>query len=185
MFQTYQLAIPSWDLSLRLVWQDGQLARLAFEPLAAGKGIATSWLPSPGESPSNGIPDTLREKLERYFAGGTADFRDVPVKLDWATPFQREVYEVCRTIPWGERRTYGELARLVGRPRAARAVGNAMKTNRVPIVIPCHRVVPAGGGLGGFSAPGGVRLKERLLRLESGAPTQRPATATGRPSLRL
>ncbi len=82
------------------------------------------------------------------------------------TAFQRAVIDHCRRIPRGEVLTYGQLAERAGYPRSARAVGNVMATNRVPLIVPCHRVVGAGGNLGGFSAPQGLQMKRRLLRLE-------------------
>ena len=94
------------------------------------------------------------------------DFRDVAVDLEGATSFFRQVYEATREIPAGETRTYGEIAKAVGRPSAAQEVGQAMAKNPVPIIVPCHRVSAAGGKLGGFSAPGGPAAKARLLALE-------------------
>ena len=73
----------------------------------------------------------------------------------------------CRLIPYGQVLTYGELAERAGSPRAARAVGNVMRTNRFPLIVPCHRVVGAAGALGGYSAPTGLKMKRRLLRLEA------------------
>jgi O-6-methylguanine DNA methyltransferase len=86
--------------------------------------------------------------------------------LDWsgATAFQRAVWEALLTIPAGEVRTYADIARQVGRPRAARAVGTACGANPLPLMVPCHRVVAAGGWLGGFSA--GLSWKKKLLQLE-------------------
>ena len=94
-------------------------------------------------------------------------FDTVVLDLSGMTPFQADVIDACRMIEWGETCTYGELAARVGRPGAARAVGNVMRRNRVPLVVPCHRVVGRGGRLVGYSAPGGVELKSRLLRLEA------------------
>ncbi|ACA60035.1 methylated-DNA--[protein]-cysteine S-methyltransferase [Candidatus Desulforudis audaxviator] len=108
----------------------------------------------------------LTDRLETYFSGRAVDFDLIPVDWSGYTPFQRAVLEAVREVPWGETRTYGELARLVGRPRASRAVGNALGTNRTPLVVPCHRIIRAGGALGGFG--GGPELKDRLLRLEGG-----------------
>ena len=88
---------------------------------------------------------------------------------DWrlqVTPFQRKVYEALLKIPKGQVRTYGELARMIGKPRSARAVGQALKANRWAPRIPCHRVVAAGDKLGGYSGPGGPAGKRRLLRRE-------------------
>lgn len=82
------------------------------------------------------------------------------------TPFQRKVYEAILKIPRGQVRTYGEIARVIGQPRAARAVGQALRRNRWAPTIPCHRVVAGGGRFGGYSARGGVAAKRRLLRRE-------------------
>jgi methylated-DNA-[protein]-cysteine S-methyltransferase len=82
------------------------------------------------------------------------------------TPFQRTVYEAVLTIPSGQVRTYAEVARAIGRPKAARAVGQALKRNRWAPAIPCHRVVASDGSLGGYTAPGGVARKRRFLRQE-------------------
>ncbi|MBN1910666.1 MAG: MGMT family protein [Pirellulales bacterium] len=114
-------------------------------------------------------PLFLVEGLTAYARGEPVDFTDVSVWLDNPTPFRRAVLKACRRIPYGQTVTYGELASLIGRPGAARAVGNCMATNRIPLIIPCHRVVGSSGNLGGFSAPGGVQLKRRLLRLEAGS----------------
>jgi methylated-DNA-[protein]-cysteine S-methyltransferase len=111
----------------------------------------------------------LRRRLRDYTLGRPDDFRDVCVALPKLTAFQRAVIDATRQIPCGETRSYAELAGEAGRPGAARAVGNVMASNRVPIVIPCHRVVASGGKWGGFSAPQGVDLKRRMLDVEAGA----------------
>lgn len=108
----------------------------------------------------------LRARLQRYAEGEPADFGDVRVRDAGETPFQRRVLRAVRRVRFGETVTYGELAVRCGSPGAARAVGSVMARNRVPIVFPCHRVVSA-GGVGGFSAPRGIRLKQRMLKLES------------------
>ena len=85
---------------------------------------------------------------------------------DEVTPFQRKVYEALLKIPKGQVRTYAQIARAVGRPKAARAVGQACKSNRWAPAIPCHRVVASDGKLGGYSGPGGLAGKRRLLQRE-------------------
>jgi methylated-DNA-[protein]-cysteine S-methyltransferase len=105
--------------------------------------------------------------LKAYAAGKRVDFSSVQVECGPLTEFQRRVLAACRAIPHGQTRTYGQLAASAGSPRAARAVGNVMAANRIPLVVPCHRVVPRSGGLGRYSAPGGVRTKLRLLETES------------------
>lgn len=82
------------------------------------------------------------------------------------TSFQRKVYEAILRIPKGQVRTYAQVARMIGRPKAARAVGQALRRNRWAPQIPCHRVVASDGSLGGYSAAGGRRRKQRLLQLE-------------------
>lgn len=91
---------------------------------------------------------------------------DIPVDLTGQAPFHRRVQQACRQIPFGQTETYGGLARRLHLPRAARAVGAAMRHNPVPLLIPCHRVVRSDGSLGGYSAPAGLTLKARLLALE-------------------
>lgn len=108
----------------------------------------------------------LQRDLTDYAAGRSVDFSGYPVSTEHLTPFQRRVVDVVRAIPYGETRSYADVARAAGSAGAARAVGNVMAGNRVPLVIPCHRVLASGGGLGGFSAPGGTAFKEQLLEME-------------------
>lgn len=110
---------------------------------------------------------SLIARLQAYAEGVADDFLDVELDLGPQTAFQRRVVEGCRRIPLGETRTYGELAEQAGFPRAARAVGNCMRTNRIPLLVPCHRVVGSGGSMRGYSAGEGIRMKLRLLELES------------------
>ena len=112
--------------------------------------------------------DVLADRICDFAQGEQVDFHDISIELEDLTSFQRRVITGCRAIPHGETLTYGALAETAGRPGAARAVGSIMARNRVPLVVPCHRVVPAAGGLGGFSAPQGVEMKRRLLDLEQG-----------------
>lgn len=111
--------------------------------------------------------DPVRRQLDEYFAGKRRRFR---ITVDWAlsSGFRRRALEAARRIPPGETATYGDLAAEVGNPKAARAVGTAMATNPIPIILPCHRVVPAGGGLGNYG--GGVEIKALLLELEGYTP---------------
>ncbi|MET9502054.1 methylated-DNA--[protein]-cysteine S-methyltransferase [Streptomyces sp. NPDC006622] len=102
------------------------------------------------------------EQLEAYFAGELKEFA-LPLSLH-GTPFQRTVWEALRQIPYGETRTYGELAEALGNPTASRAVGLANGRNPVGIIVPCHRVVGANGSLTGYG--GGLDRKQRLLDLE-------------------
>lgn len=111
----------------------------------------------------NPLMDMLVDQLDRYFRGDLATFT-VPVDFDQCTPFRQKVWKEIARIPYGETRSYAELAAAVGNPRAARAVGSSNGENPVPIVIPCHRVIRADGSLGGYSS--GIRIKRALLELE-------------------
>jgi len=113
----------------------------------------------------------LRRRLQRFTEGERVEFADVPLAVPSGTSFHRRVVRRVRAIGYGCVESYGDVARAAGSPRAARAVGRVMATNPVPILIPCHRVVAAAGSLGGFSAPGGLRLKRRLLELEADDPS--------------
>ena len=111
------------------------------------------------------FPD-LEGRLERYFLGEDAPLDD---ELDLAgTDFQRKAWEAARAIPRGETRSYGWIARSIGSPGAARAVGQAMRANPVPFIVPCHRVVGSGGAMRGYGGPDGVDMKLRLLAMERG-----------------
>ena len=116
-------------------------------------------------------PEPVRRTIEAVVAllrGEGADLRSAPLDMTGVPPFHRRVYEVARAIPPGATLTYGEVAARVGVRGAARAVGQALGQNPFAIVVPCHRVVSAGGKTGGFSARGGVETKLRLLSLERG-----------------
>jgi methylated-DNA-[protein]-cysteine S-methyltransferase len=104
----------------------------------------------------------VRRQLEEYFAGRRRTF-DLPLAPD-GTPFEKTVWEELRRIPFGETRSYAEIARAIGRPGAARAVGRANGANPIPVVVPCHRVIGADGSLTGFG--GGLEAKAALLELE-------------------
>ncbi len=122
-----------------------------------------------GEFQPEGAPTWIEElvaRLRQFAEGQPVDFAEVPLALDRLSPFARRVVEACRRIPWGQVRTYGQLAAVCGSPGAARAVGSVMARNRFPLVVPCHRVLAAGGELGGYSAPSGLQMKRRLLEME-------------------
>lgn len=139
------------------------VCRISFDPeperetewLARAYGTRVLRAPRPLES--------ARRELDEYFAGRRREF-DLPVDLAALPEFQRLVLSELVRVPYGRVETYGGLASRIGRPRAARAVGGALNRNPVPIVVPCHRVVGATGGLVGYA--GGLERKERLLGLE-------------------
>ncbi|WEK50109.1 MAG: methylated-DNA--[protein]-cysteine S-methyltransferase [Candidatus Kaistia colombiensis] len=102
-------------------------------------------------------------------AGVDDNLTSIPLDPDHIPPFNQRVYDVTRAIPPGQTLTYGEVAAAIGEPGAARAVGRALGENPYPIIIPCHRVLAAGGKMGGFSGTGGVATKRRILAIESRA----------------
>ena len=122
-----------------------------------------------GREKADGAPQFVRDAarlLRRHLAGDAQDLSALPLDLTVLGPFQKSVYEVVRTLPPGRTATYGEIAVRLGKPGASRAVGQALGKNPFLVVVPCHRVLAAGGAPGGFSAPGGLLAKQRLLALE-------------------
>ena len=122
----------------------------------------------------------LSERIVEYLKGAADDFTDVPVDLYYATPFQKEVYDCCREIPYGEVRSYGALASEAGRPKAARAVGSFMARNLTPLIIPCHRVLPANQSLGNYSGGQGPETKRLLLEIEANGARKKTARKTAK-----
>lgn len=119
-------------------------------------------------SPSDPPPEiaAVLARLGQHLAGDLQDFSDVPLDLTAAPTFARQVYVAARAIPSGATCSYGDLAAALGKPRAARAVGQALGRNPVALLVPCHRILAAGGKLGGFSAHLGPTIKTRLLAIE-------------------
>lgn len=154
MERHFYTSIPSPVGELRLVSDGEALVSIDFEPLA--QPLIPSWVRDP-------TPFTLAAtQLAEYFAGHRRNFE--LLLRPHGTAFQLEVWQALAQIPYGETRSYAELARAIGRPKAQRAVGGANGKNPLPIVVPCHRVIAAGGGLGGYSS--GVERKQQLLELE-------------------
>jgi methylated-DNA-[protein]-cysteine S-methyltransferase len=168
-------AFPTQLGAVAIAWRGNVVTRISIGHSSEAAAIAS--LSSREAIATNEPPEYVQElaqRLQSYAAGDTAvTFGDVPLELAHLSPFQKKVVDRCRRIGAGRTRTYGELAELAGYPGAARAVGSVMSSNRFPIVIPCHRVVGSAGSLGGFSAPQGISLKQRMLNLE-GAELGRP-----------
>jgi methylated-DNA-[protein]-cysteine S-methyltransferase len=146
---------------LLLVAGDGGLRRIAFESEGFDRVLAAM-----GGDAEPGSLDDVRTQLEEYFAGKREHF-DIELDLDGIDGFRRRALEVMSAIPYGETRTYRELAEAAGNPAAVRAAGSACATNPWPVIVPCHRVLRTGGGLGGYL--GGLEMKRGLLDLEAGA----------------
>jgi methylated-DNA-[protein]-cysteine S-methyltransferase len=150
-----------------LAWSEQGLARLQLpeaERATTERRLAATAHSRPAP-PLAAIADAIG-LLQRYCAGERVDFAALALDLADAPPFHRQVYEAARVVGWGETATYGEIARRVGEPGAARAVGQALGRNPIAIIVPCHRILASGGRIGGFSAHGGARAKARLLALE-------------------
>jgi methylated-DNA-[protein]-cysteine S-methyltransferase len=152
---------------MALTFDAQRLQRIGF-----GYAMLSDLIQSPGFTRLNPVDeppqwiDRLRDRLAAFADGRPQQFADVPFGTEHLTPFAKCVVGECCKLEWGHVLTYAELAKKAGRPGAARAVGNVMANNRFPIVVPCHRVIGSGGGLGGYSAPGGLVTKRRLLEAE-------------------
>jgi methylated-DNA-[protein]-cysteine S-methyltransferase len=162
-----------------IAWREnGAITRLQLPeatPKATEQHIARSSRGRKADAPPPAIA-ALIGRIRAHLSGSIQDFQDVPLDLAGVRDFDRQVYGAARRIPPGETRTYGDLAKLVSssvQPPLSnlklplpRAVGQAMARNPIPLLIPCHRVLPASGRLGGFSAHGERATKARLLRIE-------------------
>jgi methylated-DNA-[protein]-cysteine S-methyltransferase len=110
----------------------------------------------------------LQKMITSYFQGNYVDFTpsDAPVLLNNLSDFAKSVLMACRTVKYGKTISYGQLVQSIGQPGAARAAGNCLSANNLPLIVPCHRVICSDGRLGGFSAPGGIKTKKKLLNHE-------------------
>ena len=158
---------------IAVAWPDGNEGDFTLERITIGHTSPKSALSALDMGGPYQVADDLEleqrllmDRLERCCDGTPETFEDVSIALDHLAPFAKKVVQRCRQIPAGKTLTYGQLAAACGSPKAARAVGNVMASNRFPLVVPCHRVVGSGGGLGGFSAPQGTELKKQLLKRE-------------------
>lgn len=143
--------------------ENGCLVAANFFFAEESTGGIPEWI---GESYERQMTPLLTEairQLEEYFTGVRREF-DLPIKMT-GTPFQLEDWQALCTIPYGETRTYGQIAAQIGRPKASRAVGMANHNNPISVIVPCHRVIGAGGKLVGYG--GGLDVKEALLSLEN------------------
>lgn len=136
---------------------------------ASDKGLRSLALPTrkfrgPRPAPPPREFSELIDQLKAYCAGSRVSFSNYDLDLSDATLFQTKVWQVTRSIPYGETRSYRWVAEQIGQPAASRAVGQALGKNPLPVIIPCHRVVASDGGVGGYS--GGLETKRRLLEME-------------------
>jgi methylated-DNA-[protein]-cysteine S-methyltransferase len=152
-----------------IAWTESALAAVQL-PEATPAGTLRRLLRYVGQEVPQGDPPGFVQaaivRVQALLAGAKDDLADLPLDLQDVPEFHRRVYEITRAIPPGEVLTYGEVARRLGEPGAARAVGQALGKNPFAPVIPCHRVLAAGGKSGGFSAEGGANTKLRMLEIE-------------------
>jgi len=133
---------------------------------------------SRASQPSGAVAEAIAA-AQRYFAGEREDFTALPLDLGGVDAFSLAIYQAAQRLAYGQTATYGALAAQAGFPDAARQTGVALGRNPIPLIIPCHRIVAAGGKLGGFSAPGGTLTKRKMLALERAAPPETiPAQAS-------
>ncbi len=158
------------------VWTARGIAGIQLPGRDARETLALVGRRFPGATPGppEGDAALAIEAVRALLRGEPADLSGLPLDLDGVPDFDGRVYAVALTIPRGETLTYGAVAARIGEPGAARAVGAALGRNPVPIIVPCHRVLAAGGRTGGFTAPGGIASKLRLLAIEGVAPGGQP-----------
>lgn len=171
--------------SVAIAWNGNGITALRLPSDGAGEAERAIRRRRPGAEP--GDPPSrvavIIADIRRYFTGEAVDFSAVPLDLGEQSDFFTRVYAAVRALEWGESTTYGAVAKACGAgPESARAVGQAMGANPIPLIIPCHRVLAAGNRIGGFSAPGGSDSKARMLAMEGVAVAQdtapEPSTQT-------
>jgi methylated-DNA-[protein]-cysteine S-methyltransferase len=148
-----------------IAWSDRGLSRLQLpeaDRAASEKRLRAA--ASPGEAPP--WAGQVIAEIRRYLAGERVDLASAAIDLAGVGDFRRAVYEAARMVGWGQTASYGELARRIGFPWGARAVGQALARNPLPLIVPCHRILTQERRIGGFSAYGGTLTKQRLLALE-------------------
>jgi methylated-DNA-[protein]-cysteine S-methyltransferase len=163
---------------MAIAWRDDLLVGAAFGHAAARQAELAATRPlniahasaalarATQADDAPGWVNEMVDDLQRFAAGEPVDFSHAALDLNHLTPFAKKVVARCRRIGWGQTRSYGDLAAECGAPGAARAVGSVMAKNRYPLIVPCHRVLAAGGAIGGYSAPDGLAMKRRLLAME-------------------
>ena len=165
-----------------IAWSDDGVTRFRLPETSAAASERGMLRRLPDAKPAVPPPNVAAavDAAKRYFAGERIEFFDIALDLDGQDEMFLKIYDAARRIGWGRTTTYGGLAKELGAQgwEAARDVGQAMAKNPIPLIIPCHRVLAAGGKLGGFSAPGGSATKQRMLEME-GRPAESPQPAQG------
>ena len=164
-----------------IAWSDAGITRFHL-PTSSAEATERSLLRRLEAAEAGAAPadvSAVIESVKRYFVGEPVDFSNVQLDLRGQDELFSRIYAAARRVGWGATTTYGSLAKeLSAGPEGARDVGQAMAKNPVPLIIPCHRVLAAGGKLGGFSAPGGSATKQRMLEME-GRRVEEPKPAQG------
>jgi methylated-DNA-[protein]-cysteine S-methyltransferase len=173
--KNYSLAVSMAcfeDTPLGTVWAAVSLKGLAAVDYGCPGGAFQCKLEKAGFQVSKDSSSEAQEAARQLGQYLLRERRSFDIRIDWdlLAPFQRQVLQATFAIPYGATASYGDIARQVGRPRSARAVGRAEATNPMPLVIPCHRVVGSDGKLHGYGGAGGLQAKGWLLHLESGLP---------------
>jgi methylated-DNA-[protein]-cysteine S-methyltransferase len=160
-----------------IAWSEAGVTRVVFPETteAATRARVTRGQNDPGEAKPPAAIVSAIAAITELLASGRSDLTGIVVDMEASVAEDRPFLDAARGTPAGSTITYGELAARAGRPGAAREAGQAMARNRYPIIVPCHRVLAAGGGFGGFSAPGGVESKARLLTIERAAVGDAPS----------
>ena len=151
-----------------IAWSEKGLIRLCL-PEKSREAVERRLMRHAGVAANTEQPQWVVEliaSIKAYASGEDVDFSGVPVDLEGVDDFRLAIYDAARKLAFGETTTYGELARRAGHAGLARETGAALGANPVPLVIPCHRILAAGGKIGGFSAPGGSTTKEKMLAME-------------------
>jgi methylated-DNA-[protein]-cysteine S-methyltransferase len=160
-----------------VAWSEAGITRFLLPTKSAEAATRLMLRRAPGAQDGVAPPHVAEvvAAVKRYFVGEQTDFSSVTLDLSVQDDFFKQIYGAARCVGWGQTTTYGALAKELGAgPEAARDVGQAMSKNPVPLIIPCHRVLAAGGKLGGFSAPGGSATKIVMLALEGNDVAPKP-----------
>ncbi len=166
--------------AIALAWTEKGICLLQLSEETEDKTVALLKKRLPGASKAEPTPIVQKaiKLIKLHLEGSKQDFRGIPVDLSQCTEFSRNVYEATREVTAGQVATYADIANRIGQAAASRAVGRALGSNPVAIIIPCHRVIGKGGNMTGFSAYGGCDTKMRLLSIERALSSDKVSTST-------
>jgi methylated-DNA-[protein]-cysteine S-methyltransferase len=164
---------------MAIAWTEKGICRLQLPEATAAKTVARlkKSLPGAQEAEPSTIVQRAIHLIKLHLEGTNQDFRGIPLDLSQVSEFSCRVYEAARQVPAGEVVTYGEIASRIGSSSATRAVGRALGSNPVAIIVPCHRIIGKSGGMTGFSAYGGCDTKLRLLSIERALSSDKVSTS--------